>query len=207
MAQAVGPSPQTRDDGAERARSALVGVDDSLSARLALDEAAERVGPGGRLVLAHALGLPLPEPLPGALPTPVLGDLEDERREVGRRLLERIAGDVEGRGVDTRLLDGDAARALALAAAEADVDELVVGSRGLGRFVAALGSVSHALLHEADRPVVVVPRSAADTVSRRRPLGRRVVVVGYDGSPTRTTAGGCSTRSPTATSAWSSRPR
>lgn len=35
---------------------------------------------------------------------------------------------------------------------------LIVGSRGLGRFRGAFGSVSHALLHEADRPVVVVPR-------------------------------------------------
>ena len=33
----------------------------------------------------------------------------------------------------------------------------VVGTRGFGRFRAALGSVAHALLHEADRPVVVVP--------------------------------------------------
>ena len=39
-----------------------------------------------------------------------------------------------------------------------DADEIVVGSRGLGRFRGAFGSVSHALLHEADRPVVIVPQ-------------------------------------------------
>jgi hypothetical protein len=32
--------------------------------------------------------------------------------------------------------------------------------RGLGGFVAAIGSVSHAVLHEADRPVVVFPERA-----------------------------------------------
>ena len=42
-----------------------------------------------------------------------------------------------------------------------DVDEIVVGSRGLGRFRGSFGSVSHALLHEADRPVVVVPQPTA----------------------------------------------
>ena len=41
-----------------------------------------------------------------------------------------------------------------------DAAEIVVGARGLGRFRAALGSVSHELLHEADRPVVIVPHAA-----------------------------------------------
>jgi hypothetical protein len=40
------------------------------------------------------------------------------------------------------------------------------GSRGLGRFRAALGSVSHAVLHEADRPVVVVPHVPTATTKR-----------------------------------------
>ena len=40
--------------------------------------------------------------------------------------------------------------------------EIVVGSRGLGRFRSILGSVSHALLEHADRPVLIVPRGAVD---------------------------------------------
>jgi nucleotide-binding universal stress UspA family protein len=39
-------------------------------------------------------------------------------------------------------------------------DEIVVGARGLGRVRALLGSVSHELLHIADRPVVVIPTAA-----------------------------------------------
>jgi nucleotide-binding universal stress UspA family protein len=41
-----------------------------------------------------------------------------------------------------------------------NADEIVVGARGLGRMRALLGSVSHELLHIADRPVVVIPTAA-----------------------------------------------
>jgi len=41
-------------------------------------------------------------------------------------------------------------------------DEIVVGARGLGRLRALLGSVSHELLHIADRPVVVIPTAAIE---------------------------------------------
>jgi nucleotide-binding universal stress UspA family protein len=47
-----------------------------------------------------------------------------------------------------------------LRAALRDADEIVVGSRGFGRLRGVLGSVSHAVLHEADRPVVVIPADA-----------------------------------------------
>lgn len=101
---------------------------------------------------------------------------------MARALVERLAADVAC-DAEPRVVEGSPAPALADVARQAGVEEIVVGSRGMGRFVAALGSVSHALLHEADRPVIVVPRSAADTARRRRPLGARTVVVGYDGSP------------------------
>jgi nucleotide-binding universal stress UspA family protein len=42
-----------------------------------------------------------------------------------------------------------------------DADEIVVGSRGLGRIRGALGSVSQKLLREAARPVLVVSRDDA----------------------------------------------
>jgi nucleotide-binding universal stress UspA family protein len=52
---------------------------------------------------------------------------------------------------ETRLIDGPPAAALAELAHKTDADEIVVGSRGMGRFAAALGSVSHALLAHDDR--------------------------------------------------------
>jgi nucleotide-binding universal stress UspA family protein len=33
-----------------------------------------------------------------------------------------------------------------------------VGTRGLGRIPALLGSVAHDVLHQADRPVTVIPQ-------------------------------------------------
>jgi nucleotide-binding universal stress UspA family protein len=40
-----------------------------------------------------------------------------------------------------------------------DADEIAVGSHGHGGLRAMIGSVAHGLLHLADRPVVVIPRS------------------------------------------------
>ena len=111
-----------------------------------------------------------------------LAELNDERRAAGRRLVDRLAGDA-GVDTDTRIVDGTPAEALAELAWETDADEIVVGSRGTGRFAAALGSVSHALLAHADRPVVVVPRAAADHPRDPHEHGLCTVVVGYDRSP------------------------
>jgi nucleotide-binding universal stress UspA family protein len=49
-----------------------------------------------------------------------------------------------------------------------DADEIVVGARGLGRVRALLGSVSHELLHIADRPVVVIPAATVDPQRQKR---------------------------------------
>jgi nucleotide-binding universal stress UspA family protein len=156
-------------------RSALVGVDGSLSARLALEHAAQRVGPDGRLVLVHVL-----KPQTTVVTSAVV-DLEPERHRVARELVEQLAGEV---GVETAIevVDGSPSERLAALARTHDVDEIVVGSRGLGRFAAPLGSVSHAVLQEADRPVVVVPRAASDRPRGMRAPGSCVVIVGYDGS-------------------------
>ncbi|MGZ4186747.1 MAG: universal stress protein [Solirubrobacteraceae bacterium] len=46
------------------------------------------------------------------------------------------------------------------------MDEIVVGSRGLGRVWALLGSVSHELLYIADQPVLVIPAATVEAVQR-----------------------------------------
>ena len=58
--------------------------------------------------------------------------------------------------------EGPPAQMLVELARETGADEIVVGSRGFGSGRALLGSVSRALLHETDRPVVVVNRRAAE---------------------------------------------
>jgi nucleotide-binding universal stress UspA family protein len=168
----VAGSPAEKDSGSRRV---VVAVDSSRGAALALEHAARRVGSNGELILAHVLS---------QVPAPVLTavtELDDEREVNARALLDRLAGTVDVT-TDAVVLTGHAAEALATLADERDADEIVVGSRGLGRFSAALGSVSHALLQHADHPVVVVPQAAADHPRAPRGHGSCVVVVGYDGS-------------------------
>ena len=52
---------------------------------------------------------------------------------------------------ELELVEGDPAEALASSAREHDAGEIAIGSRGFGKLRAALGSVSHDVLHEADR--------------------------------------------------------
>jgi nucleotide-binding universal stress UspA family protein len=62
--------------------------------------------------------------------------------------------------------DGDVAGTLLVTAAELDADVIVMGTRGLGGVRSLLlGSASHAVVHHADRPVLVVP---SPTLAERR---------------------------------------
>jgi nucleotide-binding universal stress UspA family protein len=58
--------------------------------------------------------------------------------------------------VDYEVVEGDPVEAILALARSRDVDLVVVGSRGLGAVKSlVLGSVSNAILHQADRPVLV----------------------------------------------------
>jgi nucleotide-binding universal stress UspA family protein len=157
-------------------RRILVGVDGSLNSRIALEHAAHRAGPGGHLIVANAVNV-----LPEAVDRAIAG-LNEVHRDIARQLAEQQSALAEV-AATPEIRDGRPADVLADLARENDVDEIVVGTRGMGRFAAALGSVAHALLGQADRPVVVVPRAAADHPRKVRDHGQCVVVVGYDGSP------------------------
>jgi nucleotide-binding universal stress UspA family protein len=64
----------------------------------------------------------------------------------------------EGVDADEEILEGSAADRVVELARARNAPLIVVGSRGLGAVAGALlGSVSSAIIHRADRPVLVVP--------------------------------------------------
>lgn len=163
------PGPEQSDDVRPAASpTVVVGYDGSDPAEGALAYATRRAGPQGRIVVVHAVD-----------PRPELGERGGSRRvleqelERGRRLLGDLPAANRER-LETRVLEGPTAEALVHVAREVGAAKLAVGSRRLGRFRAALGSVCHALLKRADRPFAVVPPSALEVAQRPRPL-RKVV--------------------------------
>ena len=161
----------------------VVGYDGSDPARAALRCAARRAGAGVRLVVAHAADAPI-EFLESAYYEEVL----QQQRDRAATILEGAVADLDsGLAVETAVLSGPPARALVKLAHEVGAGEIAVGSRGFGSFrAAALGSTSHALLHESDRPVLLITRRGAQReLSRPAPTGdsgTETIVTGYDGS-------------------------
>lgn len=136
----------------------VVGYDGSDTSRAALVFAARQAGNRGRVFIVHAYELP-----PDFLGWPNYDRILHDRRGHGEMLLRTLPLDSEelaGPSYETELIGGAPAPAIAEIARTRHADEIVVGARGLGPVRALLGSVSHELLHLADRPVVVIPAAA-----------------------------------------------
>jgi nucleotide-binding universal stress UspA family protein len=155
-------------------RRIVVAVDSARNARVALEHATRRAGPEGQLIVVHVM-----RAIPDAVAKVMV--IGDEYRNIARQLVNQLVA-TYAKAAEPVVLEGSPAERVAQLARDRDADEIVVGSRGLGRFSAALGSVSHALLAQADRPVVVVPAAAADHPHEGHAHGSCTVVVGYDGS-------------------------
>ena len=159
----------------------VVGYDGSPTAQAALGFAAERNRPGGRTIAVYVATAPT-----FYLDTPYHDTALAHAREHAERTLHEAEAHL-GVEPEWRVVEGPPARELVSVARETGAEEIVVGSRGFGGIrAAALGSTSHALLHEADRPVVVLTARAAERQMRRAHTGeaRRpaAVIVGWDGS-------------------------
>jgi len=76
----------------------------------------------------------------------------------GRLLLSSIANTVTNvESIQTRIIDGEPARAILKSAEDEQADLIVIGSRGVGDLKSLLlGSVSHKVVEEASCPCVVV---------------------------------------------------
>ena len=145
----------------------VVGYDGSEASRAAVTMAARRAGRDGIVFVVHAYELP-----PDFLGSPNFERLLSDRKDHGRALLDAmpLTGNDEllETEYETELIGGPPAEAIANVARVRDADEIVVGARGLGRVRALLGSVSHELLHIADRPVLVIPAAAVESVEAGR---------------------------------------
>ena len=145
----------------------VVGYDGSEASRAAVTMAARRAGRNGIVFVVHAYELP-----PDFLGSPNFERLLSDRKDHGRALLDAmpLTGNDEllETEYETELIGGPPAEAIANVARVRDADEIVVGARGLGRVRALLGSVSHELLHIADRPVLVIPAAAVESVEASR---------------------------------------
>ncbi len=110
------------------------------------------------MIVVHAYELP-----PDFLGRPEYDRSLRERQGHAEALIAALplqSDELAGPEYEIELIGGSAARTIADVARTRDADEIVVGARGVGRVRALLGSVSHELLHLADRPVVVIPTAA-----------------------------------------------
>jgi nucleotide-binding universal stress UspA family protein len=127
------------------------------------ESAEEAVGAGARL--ARTLGttavLVYVRPSIGPLGEPYYQEKLSEQLTHARAALDRaqtLARD-EGCDAEAEILEGNPAERIIELARARHAPLIVVGSRGLGAVAGALlGSVSSAIIHRADRPVLVVPK-------------------------------------------------
>jgi nucleotide-binding universal stress UspA family protein len=138
----------------------VVGYDGSPTARAAVDHAARQAGGDGKLYLVHAYA-----PAADWLGFPYYQRVLDDHLARGQATMDALTLTDEpllGTDYETELLDSPPAEAITRVAEARGADEIVIGSRGLGRVRTALGSVSQEVLHRARVPVVVIPSAAAD---------------------------------------------
>ena len=153
--------PATTDglgDSLYRYERILVAIDDSRESRLALARAVDIARrANARLDLLMSSVVPSTAYWGGATQPMEINEL------TYAKVLREAAASVEGVPVTTYLARGNAAARILEHAEAHDCDLIVMGSRGRSRAVAALlGSTSHAVLHAATVPVLIVHDDATD---------------------------------------------
>ena len=141
----------------ETSRTLLVGFDGSAESHAAFETAVERAGPEDTIVVLHAR-----DAVSTWMGTPYYDRAVQDNVVLGQRLLDELRPRAEQASAEVlfELHEGKPGEVISRIAALREVDEIVVGTRGLGRLRASLGSVAQELLRTADRPVLVVPHRA-----------------------------------------------
>jgi nucleotide-binding universal stress UspA family protein len=137
-------------------RSVLIGVDGSEGSRAAVAWVRDLDGSSDLRVVAASMEQHYVEWTPAS-------SSENWRRDLERRIRDDYAADLVAAGIDFEALalqGVNAAESLLKAAQDEHTDVIVVGARGLGGFLGLrIGGVALKVLHEADRPVVLIPTS------------------------------------------------
>lgn len=129
------------------ARTVVVGHDGSAAGLALVAHAARRAGPGGYVIVVHALPLGMS-----------LDDVEQgDYASLVSSLLQTVDGSLrDGPSYETRLVVGPASKALLDAAQRYDADEIVLGAAANRRARGAIGRVADAVLRHASSPVTIV---------------------------------------------------
>jgi nucleotide-binding universal stress UspA family protein len=156
----------------------LIGYDGSPDAQAAIQSAGELLGGRPATVLSvwerfqevlirSGVGMPVGEVDYEALDRSY-SEQAGQRAAEGAELARAAGLEAQAR---TRARSGSIADTVLAEAEELDAEAIVLGTRGLtGLKSFFLGSVSHAVLQNADRPVIVVPsaETAAERATRNR---------------------------------------
>jgi nucleotide-binding universal stress UspA family protein len=139
-------------------RQIVVGYDGSDRARKALEAVRRIAAPGAKVKVVYANRVP-PELTYYEFFQDVLAELERGAQETAESARDAFEGaDLE---VSYEARRGRPGEVLANVAREHDADLIVMGSRGLGRVRAAVGSAVLDVLHDAPCAVLVVPAGDA----------------------------------------------
>lgn len=136
----------------------VIGYDASPAARKAVELAVARTTPEDKLIIVHAYGVPAE--YAGASYYQDLVNRALDRAGAVMDDIERDCPSLAGRDWEPDVLQGEPGEALCRVAHHRRADEIVLGTRGVGRFVGLLGSVAHEVLHRAECPVLVIPERA-----------------------------------------------
>ena len=136
-------------------RTLVVGYDGSPAARAAVVPADDRVGPDGRVIVVHAYEVPAG--YIGATYYVASMERAAETASDVMRHLEETCPELRTVAYETDVLAGPPADAICNVAKVRHADEIVLGTRGVGRVRGLMGSVAHDVIHRAPCPVVVIP--------------------------------------------------